>query len=763
MTTALRVLLVEDSPSDAKLVIRHLGATGRPIEFERVEDPESMRLALERGGWDLVISDWSMPKFSARGALDVLKKAGIDLPFIIVSGTVGEDLAVDAMRAGAHDYVLKDKLGRLGPAVERELRECEARAASRRAQSRFQALIENSDDGIVLTSETGTLAYVSPAAERILGRPAADILGTNLGALVHPDDAATAAQHRQHVLTERGRVPSAQRRVVRPDGTYRWIEVTLTNLLHDPAVGAVVSNFRDVTDRRATEDALVVAQQRFGALFDSGIMGIIVSNEGGVVYQANDTFLTMLGYSREDLAAGLDWRKLTPPEWAHVNAATGEALRTHGRAKPSEKEYFRKDGTRVPVLVGFAAIKGGQVISVSIDIAERKRAAEALTNLEAQLRQAQKMEAVGRLAGGVAHDFNNVLSVILSYTELILGDLKPNDPLRADVGEISTAAARAAGLTRQLLLLSRQQVVEPKVIDLHDVLTDMDKMLQRILGEDVDLVVMAPKSTGRVKVDPTHVEQVVLNLVVNARDAMPTGGKLTIETANVVLDEHYAQDHVPAKAGAYVMLAVSDTGCGMDAKTRAHIFEPFFTTKEVGKGTGLGLSTVYGIVQQSGGNVWVYSEPGKGTTFKVYLPRVDAELDVMTPAIAPTTLRGKETILVVEDEAQVRTVVVGTLRRQGYTVIAAENAGAALLICERHVGKIDLLLTDVVMPQMSGPELAKRLATTRPETKLLCMSGYTDDSIVRHGVLQSGVAFIQKPITPALLVRKVREVMDAKG
>jgi CheY-like chemotaxis protein len=360
----------------------------------------------------------------------------------------------------------------------------------------------------------------------------------------------------------------------------------------------------------------------------------------------------------------------------------------------------------------------------------------------------------------VAHDFNNVLSVILSYGEFILADLKPGDPLRADIEEISKAAARAAGLTRQLLMFSRQEVVEAKVLDLHEVLTNMERMIQRILGEDVELVVVAPASTGRVKVDPSHIEQVILNLVVNARDAMPTGGKLSIELANVVLDADYAHNHLPVKAGPHLMLAISDTGSGMDRETQARIFEPFFTTKDKGKGTGLGLSTVFGIVQQSGGSIWVYSEPGRGTTFKVYLPRVDADVDVPKPLLVPATLRGTETVLLVEDEEQVRAVVLSILRRQGYNVIVAQNAGEALLLCERHPEHIDLLLTDVVMPQMSGPELAKRLGTTRPEMKVLCMSGYTDDSIIRHGVLETGVAFIQKPITPGPLTRKVREVLD---
>jgi CheY-like chemotaxis protein len=303
-------------------------------------------------------------------------------------------------------------------------------------------------------------------------------------------------------------------------------------------------------------------------------------------------------------------------------------------------------------------------------------------------------------------------------------------------------------------------VVESKVLDLHEVLTGMDKMLRRILGEDVEMVILAPEAAGRVDADPSHVEQVILNLVVNARDAMPTGGKLTIETANVVLDEAFARTHLPAQAGRHVMLSVTDTGAGMNRETQTRIFEPFFTTKERGKGTGLGLSTVFGIVQQSGGSIWVDSDPGKGARFTVYLPRVDAEADALREQAPSATLRGSETILLVEDEEQVRAVVLSILRRQGYEVIPVENGGEALLFCEGHAEKIDLLLTDVVMPRMSGPELARRLSAARPGMRVLCMSGYTDDSVARHGVLESGMAFLQKPVTPASLARKVREVLD---
>ncbi len=768
----LRVLMVEDSATDAKLVVQALRASGRPVAFERVEDAESMRAALETQSWDLVLSDWSMPKFSAMGALDTLRKTGLDLPFIIVSGTVGEESAVDAMHAGAHDYVLKDKLARLIPAVERELRECRERAALRQSEIRSAAIVRCALDAIVATDHTGRVIEFNPAAEKCFGYSRAEALGQFLADLVVPArfQEPFRARLAAHAAGAQGAVFEKPTELTarRKDGSEFPIERRTTRL--DTRSPPIIMGFiRDLSERVKAEAALREAQARFTRLAESGLVGIMIGDDTGRIVDANDAFLIMVGYSRDDLATGLvSWAKMTPPEWVSMNIAATEQLAIHGVAGPWEKEYLRKDGSRVPVLVGVATLEGNRNVSLSIDLTARKqaeagrtRAEEALRKSEEQLRQAQKMEAVGRLAGGVAHDFNNVLSIILSYSDLILGDMKPADPLRADIEEIRKAASRAAGLTRQLLLFSRQQVVEPRVIDLYEVLASMDKMLQRILGEDVDLVLIAPKSSGRVKVDPSHVEQVILNLVVNARDAMPTGGKLTVETANIVLDEHYATTHVPSKPGQYVMMAVSDTGTGMDRETRARIFEPFFTTKEIGKGTGLGLSTVFGIVQQSGGNIWVYSEPGKGTTFKIYLPRVDAELDVLTPAVAPTTLQGNETILLVEDEEQVRTVVLGILRRQGYDMIAARNAEEALLLCQKHPGKIDLLLTDVVMPQMSGPDLARRVASMRPDTRVLCMSGYTDDSIVRHGVLESGAAFIQKPITPALLTRKVREVLDA--
>ena len=383
--------------------------------------------------------------------------------------------------------------------------------------------------------------------------------------------------------------------------------------------------------------------------------------------------------------------------------------------------------------------------------------------MQEQLRQAQKIEAIGRLAGGIAHDFNNLLTVIKGVCQLSLLDLHERDPLYENLKEIERSAERAADLTRQLLAFSRKQILEMEVLDLNDIVRGLDKMLHRLLGEDIDLVTVLSEGIGKVKVDPGQMEQVIINLAVNSRDAMPQGGKLTIETADVELDEEYAKRHIAVQPGRYVMLSISDTGVGMTPEVKDRLFEPFFTTKEQGKGTGLGLSTVYGIVKQSGGNIWVYSEPGQGATFKIYLPRVEEPLtEKKREEVSREIPRGGETILVVEDEETVRKLAMRLLKGQGYRVLEASDGGKAFMLCEKYKERIDLILTDVVMPGMSGRELAERLKQIHPEMKVLYMSGYTDNAIVHHGVLKEGIHFIQKPFTLESLARKVREVLDKR-
>jgi signal transduction histidine kinase/CheY-like chemotaxis protein len=420
---------------------------------------------------------------------------------------------------------------------------------------------------------------------------------------------------------------------------------------------------------------------------------------------------------------------------------------------------LRKDGTEFPIEVSLSPLETeqGMLISSGIrDITER-------VALEERLRQSQKMEAVGRLAGGVAHDFNNLLTVILGYSQ-ILADGLPAGRLADSTSQIKSAADRAAGITRQLLAFSRKTVLSPRIIDLNDIMLNLDSLLRRLIGEDIEVLTVPARDLGSVKADPGQIEQVIMNLALNSRDAMPQGGKLTLETANVQLDEKYAGEHQPISAGNYVMLAVSDTGLGMSPEVQARVFEPFFTTKEVGKGTGLGLSMVYGIVKQSGGYIWVYSEPGSGTTFKIYLPRVDQPAESAGADKRPSSVqRGTETILLVEDDPQLRQLSSSVLAHCGYKVLAASSPEEGLEVCRANHQEIRLLVTDVVMPRMNGRQLAEQVLKISPQTRVLYISGYTNNAIVHYGVLDPGLWFLPKPFTLSALIAKVREVLDASA
>jgi diguanylate cyclase (GGDEF)-like protein/PAS domain S-box-containing protein len=493
---------------------------------------------------------------------------------------------------------------------------------------------------------------------------------------------------------------------------------------------------------------------------------LFLLDPGGAVTSWNSGAERIMGYTEEEIVGKHISVFYEPAEVAsgHEQKILASALRS-GRSE-EEGRRVRKDGSTfwagvvvTPIhdfvggLLGFAKI--------THDLTERR-------NLEDQLRQSQKMEAIGMLAGGVAHDFNNLLSAVLSYSEMLAEDLQEGDPMREGLNEITGAGLRAVALTRQLLAFSRQQTLEAKIVDLTEIVVGMEAMLRRLIGEDVELIASCAPVLTKVLVDPGQIEQVIMNLALNARDAMPRGGRVTIETADVILDERFASEHEGVKPGPHVMLAVTDTGSGMDKATQSRIFEPFFTTKGQGKGTGLGLATVFGVIKQSGGTIWVYSELEKGTAFKVYLPVAGSPeqmglLMPSPPAPDARRLRGYETILLVDDDPSVRVMTRAILRKYGYNVLEAEGGGDAFLLCEQHPATIHLLLTDVVMPRMNGRQLAERLLLVRPEMKVLYMSGYTDDSVMRHGILESTLAFIQKPITPQALARKVREVLGPVG
>ena len=494
------------------------------------------------------------------------------------------------------------------------------------------------------------------------------------------------------------------------------------------------------------------------ALLDSAAQAILSVDRGGHLVLVNARTEEMFGYARRELV-GQPVEMLLPEgsRQAHVRHRTDYVAKPRVRPMGIGMELAgrRKDGTEFPVEVSLSYMESDEGvfgIAFVTDITKRK-------SLEEQLLHAQKMEAVGRLAGGVAHDFNNMLTIISGYNRMLLDQLSPMDPLRGYAEEVLKAADRAGALTNQLLAFSRRQVMQPKVVEANLLLNRTEKMLRRLIGEDIDMVFSLSPAAGNIKVDPGQFEQIVFNLAINARDAMLRGGKLTMETAAAHLDEDYAKTHLGVQPGDYVMIAVSDTGHGMDAETKRHIFEPFFTTKEQGKGTGLGLATVYGIVKQSGGDIWVYSEPGKGTTFKVYFPMVGDPVEVdVTEAARPRS--GVETILVVEDERGVRELIAAMLKKHGYRILQAADALEAMQISDKHSEPIDLLLTDVVMPHMSGRQLAEQLQPHRPQMKVLYLSGYTENAIVHHGVLEANVEFLAKPFSQEALANKIREILD---
>jgi two-component system cell cycle sensor histidine kinase/response regulator CckA len=547
----------------------------------------------------------------------------------------------------------------------------------------------------------------------------------------------------------------------RADGRTDWIRWEVRPWRRaDGSIGGIIIFSEDVSERKHGEAALRASEDRYRTLFDCAPDGIVIANRESYYLDANASMCTMLGYTRDELIGMHASDIVAPTEAGHI----GLALKTIDATSEYHREWQlrRKDGTIFPADVQASVTPDGNVMAIVRDVSERNRAIEAVSVLEQQYQQAQKMEAVGQLAGGVAHDFNNLLTAILGFGRLVLDTFPPDDQRRGDVEQIIQAGDRASALTRQLLAFSRKEMVQPVAMNLNELIVDTHKMVRRLIGEDIEVQLRLADDLGAVQADPGQVDQILVNLAVNARDAMPDGGRLTIETANVELDASFGSTHGPVEPGPYVMLAVADTGTGMTEDTRRRLFEPFFTTKARGKGTGLGLSTVFGIVKQNGGFLYVYSEPGQGAIFKIYFPRLAAGTSTVLPIPSAAPRSGSETVLLVEDEHAVRLLVRAILESAGYRVLEAANPPDAAASFGDRIGEVDLLVTDVIMPGGTGPALFAQLRSTSPRLRVLYISGYTDDATFRTGRLEPGVAFLQKPFAADVLLRKLREVLDSR-
>jgi PAS domain S-box-containing protein len=766
----IRVLLIEDNPGDARLVREMLIETGiNKFNLEHVERISEGLNRLRQDNFQVILLDLSLLDSHGLEIVDRVCNVAPYVPVLVLTGLDDETLAIRAVQNGAQDYLVKGQMvgNQLVRAIRHAIERKRAEEALRESEERYRTILDNIEDGYFEVDIAGNFTFFNDSLCGILGYSRDEMMGMNNRQYTDEENARKLYQAFNKVYRTGEPTKGFDWEIIRKDGAKRYIE-TSVSLIKDSSGQPIGFRgvVRDITERMRTEEALKESEERYRTAIESSNDGVSIT-KGDLHLFVNRKYLEIFGYNHlEEIVGKPPSITVHPDERDRVMEITRK--RQAGEDVPSKYEFkgIRKDGDIIYIEVSAAkTIYRGEAVSLAYlrDITERKGAEEEMAALQEQLRQSQKMEAIGRLAGGIAHDFNNFLTVIKGYSQLSLLELKEDSPLKGNIEEINRATDQSAGLIRQLLAFSRRQVMEMRVLDLNILLQNLNKMLRRVIGEDIELVTLLAEDLGRVKTDPGQIEQVILNLAVNARDAMPSGGKLTIETANVELDGAYARRHVAVTPGRYVMLAVSDTGVGMTPEVRDRVFEPFFTTKEEGKGTGLGLSTVYGIVKQSEGNIWIYSEPGHGTTFKIYLPQVEELLEEVKEKVVGEELpRGSETVLVVEDDEEVRKLAVRVLKRQGYKVLEASQGDDALRLCEEHNRPIQLMVTDVVMPGMDGRELTNRLMLLHPEIRVLYMSGYTGNTIVHHGVLEDGINYLQKPFTVEALAGKVREVLDKK-
>ena len=714
-------------------------------------------------------------------------KEGINAESFASPTSLGE---AEAILNGLASVFLPADSTRPQPVADSLENQTETTSVSSQASSleaRYRTLLEQIPAVVFMASLDQGIgeAYVSPHIEALLGFTQEEWLNDPVRWYhqIHPADKTRWSEEAAQMFLT-GEPLKSVYRVMARDGHVVWFRCEAKMVRRDDGrpwfihgIGFDITEIKEaeeqlqnannelraeIVERRRIDAALLESEGRYRGIIESALDAVVTMDEKGLITAWNAQAENIFGWTKEEAVGRSLSETIIPPQHREAHEAGMRHFLITGEGPMFNKRFeiaaLHRTGREFPVEFALSAARSEGKVTFSgfiRDITEHK-------TLEAQFRQAQKMDAVGTLAGGVAHDFNNLLTTILGYSELLLEVIETDSPLRLDVEEIKHAGERAAALTQQLLAFSRKQIIELKVLDLNAVMADMDRMLRRLVGEDIELVTVSDPLLGHVKADRGQMEQVVMNLAVNSRDAMPRGGKLTFESGNVELENPFSRDGFQIEPGSYVALSFTDTGIGMDSETQSRIFEPFFTTKGTGQGTGLGLSTVYGIVKQSGGYIWVDSEPGVGTCFQIYLRRVDQELDRVKSSDVSRPLSGKETILLVEDEDAVRRLVQTTLSRQGYTVLEAHDGKEAMRLAEEFDRAIELVLTDAVMPGMSVGDLIAGLRSLRPEALTLIMSGYTTESIVRRGIMESDMAFLEKPFTSTALLRKVREVLDAR-
>jgi len=795
----LKILVLEDSARDFELISEQLHDVGLTVQITWVETEDAFISALRENQYDIILSDFKLPGFDAFGALRISNETCPEVPFICVSGTIGEETAIELLKLGAVDYVLKDRPERLPFAIKRAIDEASGKKLQRKTQETLLAnytLLRTAGTTAKLGGWSIDLATNIPAwsdeVADILEMPHGYVPGVTEAISFYAPEWQDRMRQVFSDCAEQGIPYDEEMEIIIRTGRRVWVRTTGEAVKNEEGkIIKVQGSFQDITERKLSirdlqeantklqtsqkatlnilEDLEVEIQKRTAreaelkkvitAIEQAGEIIIITDPAGNIEY-VNPAFTTVSGYSSKEvigktpaiLKSGQQNTAFYQNLWETITS--GQVW--HGRIinKRKDGKLYTEDATISPVFDAAGKI---------INFVGVKRDITAELVLVEQFQQAQKMESVGRLAGGVAHDYNNMLAVILGYTGMALGKVAPSDPLHEDLQQIFEAATRSAEITRQLLAFARKQAIAPVVLNLNTTVDSMLKMLRHLIGENISLAWMPAFEVWPVKIDPSQLDQILANLCVNGRDAIDGVGKITIETANVIFDDAYCDRNVGFTPGAFVMLAVSDSGCGMDKNTIDQIFEPFFTTKEIGKGTGLGLATVYGIVKQNRGFINVYSEPGNGTTFKIFIPRdTTGIVETKDSSVAETLLGGSETILLVEDESILLVMVKRLLESLGYTVLSAAGSGEALRMAEEHLGEIHLLLTDIIMPEMNGRDLALQLAALCPSMKQLFMSGYTADVITHQGILDEGVEFIQKPMSLMDLATKVRKVLDTK-